>query len=326
MLCVFYSSNFKPAWWLKNPHGQTMLAKLLQDKSSAVEFNETLELPDGDFTELAWTESPEQAPEKAIVVILHGLEGSQSSHYAKGMLKAIKRSGHIAVLMHFRGCGSQPNRQARSYHSGDTRDIGYFTSELVRRYPNTPLTLIGFSLGGNVAIQYLAQQPNNPYKAACIICAPLDLASCSKKINRGMSKLYQKYLLGMLKSSTLKKHQLQPIANICPLKVKSIKTMWQFDDYVTAPLNGFINAEDYYQQVSGIKVLAEIKQPCLIIHAQDDPFLDHEKIIATPSLPNNITFEISQYGGHVGFITGNNPFKPKFWLETRVPEYLTNHL
>ncbi len=74
MLCVFYSSNFKPAWWLKNPHGQTMFAKLLQDKSSAVEFNETLELPDGDFTELSWTESPEQAPEKPIVVILHGLE------------------------------------------------------------------------------------------------------------------------------------------------------------------------------------------------------------------------------------------------------------
>ncbi len=137
------------------------------------------------------------------------------------MLKAIKSSGYIGVLMHFRGCGSQPNRQARSYHSGDTRDITYFTRELVQRYPKASFALIGFSLGGNVAVQYLAQQPDNPYKAACIICAPLDLASCSKKINRGASKIYQKYLLGMLKNSTLKNisYNLLPIFALSKLKV-----------------------------------------------------------------------------------------------------------
>ena len=323
---VFYSSDFKPAWWLTNPHGQTMLAKYLQGKATAVEYEELLELPDGDFIELAWTERPENAPQKSIVVVLHGLEGSQNSHYAKGMLKALKRQGYIGLLMHFRGCGSKPNRQINSYHSGDIRDITYLSVLIHKRYPNTKLALIGFSLGGNVAVQYLAQHPKNPYETACIICAPIDLASCSKKINRGVSKVYQQYLLGMLKDSTLIKHSVLPSDDTCPEKIKKIKTMWQFDDSVTAPLNGFSSAEDYYQQVSGINVIDKIKQPCLIIHAEDDPFLEHTKIIDTPELPNNIRFEISKKGGHVGFITGSNPLKPVFWLEARVPKYLKEFL
>lgn len=323
---MFYSSEFKPAWWLTNPHGQTMLAKYLQGKSTAVEYNETLELPDGDFIELAWTERPEHSPEKSIVVVLHGLEGSQNSHYAKGMLKALKRHGYIGLLMHFRGCGAKPNRQLNSYHSGDIRDITYLSELIQNRYPQTKLSLIGFSLGGNVAVQYLAQHPENPYQSAAIICAPIDLASCSKKVNRGVSKLYQSYLLGMLKSSTLEKHQILPSPEVCPNRVKKIKTIWQFDDYITSRLNGFDSAQDYYHKVSGIHVLNQIKQPCLVIHAEDDPFLEHSCIIDVPTLPNNIQFEISKHGGHVGFIAGNNPFKPEFWLESRIPKFIKEFL
>ncbi|MGJ8692009.1 MAG: hydrolase [Thalassotalea sp.] len=323
---MFCSSQFKPAWWLSNAHAQTMFAKFLQKKTSAIRLTETVETPDGDFFDLAWTEPPEKDTSKPIVVILHGLEGSQNSHYARGMLNAVVNNGWVGLLMHFRGCSGKPNRQLNSYHSGDIRDISFLTEQLSKQFPARKLGLIGFSLGGNIASLYLANNPDNPYKAACIICAPFDLASCSKKINRGVSKIYQQYLVGMLKDSTLIKHQVMPNANICPLKIKAIKTMWQFDDYVTAPINGFDNALDYYDKVSGIHVLDKVVTPSLIIHAQDDPFLDHEKITAVTSLPASIRFEISEKGGHVGFISGNNPLKPEFWLEKRVPQYLSEFL
>jgi len=43
-------------------------------------------------------------------------------------------------------------------------------------------------------------------------------------------------------------------------------------------------------------------------------------------LPEHLTFEVSSHGGHVGFIHGNNPLKPQYWLEQRVPDFLNNHI
>ena len=323
---MYSTSQFKPAWWLKNAHFQTLAAKLFRRKHILNTQAETLELPDGDFIELAWTEKTKLNNTRPIVVVLHGLEGSKDSHYAKGMLNAIKNRGWIGVLMHFRGCSGKPNRQASSYHSGDTRDITFLTQLLASRYQQCTLSVVGFSLGGNVLTQYLAQVPDNPYNSAAVICAPLDLASCSARINQGFSKLYQKYLLQMLKDSTEEKIASKVIDTIKINHLSAINTIYDFDELVTAPLNGFESAQHYYQQASGNQVINKIKQPCLFIHAADDPFLNHQRSLPKQKLPKNMTFEISSHGGHVGFIHGNNPFKPQYWLEQRVPEFLNTHI
>lgn len=333
---MFYSSTFKPAWWLRNAHAQTICAKYIQRAPSPVQHNEILELPDGDFTELAWTELPDKSQPKTIVVLLHGLAGCQYSHYVTSTFNALKKNNCIGVLIHFRGCSGKPNRQLNAYHSGDTRDITYFTEYLTKHYPNHKLALVGFSLGGNVVTRYLATTPDNPYLAACAICAPLDLAACSNKLNQGFSKIYQRYLLALLKKTTLTKlatlpsHALlaasQQAPHIVAKKVESLTSIKAFDDYITAPLNGFVSADDYYQKMSGKQCLSHIKQPCLILHAQDDPFLEHKHIINIEALSDTIRFEVSRHGGHVGFISGNNPFKPIFWLETRITQFLNQFI
>lgn len=319
-------SEFKPAWWLTNPHLQTLAAKLFRRNQKLITQAETLELPDGDFIDLAWTEKPLENNTRPIVVVLHGLEGSKDSHYAKGMLNAIKERGWLGVLMHFRGCSGKPNRQASSYHSGDIRDISYLTQHLLASYQYCTFSVLGFSLGGNVLTRYLAQVPNNPYSSAAVICAPLDLTSCSARINKGFSKLYQKYLLRMLKESTLKKIANKTINSIKSAQLDKIKTIYDFDEKVTAPLNNFKSAQHYYQESSGNQVITKIKQPCLFIHAADDPFLNHQCSLPKQKLPSHLTFEVSNRGGHVGFIHGKNPFKPLYWLENRVPDFLNNHL
>ncbi len=322
---MYSASKFKAAWWLTNPHLQTLAGKLLRCKQKIATYAETLELPDGDFVDLAWTEQPKQNNTRPIVVMLHGLGGSKDSHYARSMLKAIKERGWIAVLMHFRGCSGKPNRQASSYHSGDTRDINYLTEHLIAHYQQCVFSVLGFSLGGNVLARYLAQVPNNPYKSASVICAPLDLPSCSKRINKGFSRFYQKYLLDLLKKTTLIKIKERLIDNISKKQLEEIRTLKDFDQQVTAPLNGFHNADDYYQKTSSKHVISAIKQPCLFIHAEDDPFLCNQGALPEQELPKNLTFEVSKNGGHVGFIYGKNPFKPKFWLEQRALDFIDKH-
>lgn len=318
-------SDFQPAWWLRNHHLQTMAAKFLRKRLVVETFTEVLELPDGDFVDISWTEQINNDDPRPLAVVLHGLEGSKDSHYAKGMLLALKKAGFVAVLMHFRGCSGRPNRLARAYHSGETGDIHFFTEYLQSQFPNKPMALVGFSLGGNVAVRYLAQYPNNPYRAAAVVCAPLDLASCSRFINSGSSKIYQNYLLNMLKASTTIKIEQGLIDHLTPNQVAEIDHMWQFDDLVTAPLHDFNGAADYYQKASGGPVLSEIKQPCLVIHAQDDPFLSHSDIVKFADVPEHVEFEVSKRGGHVGFIAGSNPFKPNYWLEPRVTGYLRQY-
>ncbi len=323
---MFKKSPFKAAWWLTNPHLQTIAAKFLRRNEKLKTITETVELPDGDFIDLAWTHLPQTNNTQPIVVILHGLEGSVDSHYVKGMLATIKQRGWIGLLMHFRGCSGRANRQAAAYHSGDTRDIDYLARLLKKRHTSCPFFLIGFSLGGNVVTRYLSQQPDNPFTAATVVCAPLHLASCSQRIDRGFSKFYQKYLVQMLKSSTAVKIQAKVITTICPTNLDQIKTIWDFDQTVTAPINNFASAEDYYHQSSGLYIIHQIKQPCLIIHAADDPFLHHQAIAFDHPLPENINFEVSKRGGHVGFISGNNPFSPVYWLEQRIPHFIEQHL
>ncbi len=323
---MIVNSDFKPAWWLSNPHMQTITAKWLRRKEQFNGIKLTLETPDDDFIDLVWTKLPNRKAKQPIVVILHGLAGSIDSHYTKGMLKAIEQKGWIGVLMHFRGCSGRPNRQGRSYHSGDTRDIAYFSDWLVSQFPNAPLAAIGFSLGGNVLTRYLAEHPDNPYKVSSIVCAPLDLSSCSKRIGKGFSQIYQKYLVDMLKTATQDKISLNLLPEVCPKQVEKITKLWDFDQMVTAPINGFKDAEHYYQEASGKYVLEKITNPSLFIHAADDPFLDHQSTLPNIVLPPNIVFEVCQKGGHVGFVAGNNPFKPQYWLEQRIPEFIEQQL
>ncbi|OUS26568.1 hypothetical protein A9Q98_10395 [Thalassotalea sp. 42_200_T64] len=318
------NSSFKPAWWLSNCHLQTMAGKIFRRKQTINVINETIELPDGDFVDIAWTESPEHAPEKPIVYVLHGLEGSIDSHYAKGMMAAIKNKGWIGLLMHFRGCSGRPNRHGPSYHSGDTWDVHYCTEYLKQRFDKRPLAILGFSLGGNVLANYLSEDRDNPYRCAAILCAPLHLASCSDRISHGFSKVYQKYLVDMLKESTKEKIKLGLITHINNNELDNIISLYDFDEQVTAPINGFESAQDYYDKASGINILDNIGQPTLVIHSLDDPFLCHDYLTRLPS-NNNISFEVSNHGGHVGFISGNNPFKPKYWLEHRVLDYIAQH-
>lgn len=327
---MIVESTFKPAWWMTNQHIQTIIPRVYRRNHHIQTTDEILSTPDNDFLDISWTRKPSADEATPIVIVFHGLEGNVESFYASGMLAAIQQRGWIGVLMHFRGCSGRPNNAARAYHSGETQDPQFFIDYLSKQYPRAPLMAVGFSLGGNVLAKYLGEK-GEQCKLLCgaVISAPLRLAGCAKRISQRFSKVYQKYLLDKMKHSAITK--IQHLKEAYPLKIrasdiKKFSTLAQFDEHITAPLHGFKSALDYYTQASAMQFLRHIKVPTLILHAADDPFMAPDVVPHSQDLSPTIRYELSQAGGHVGFLAGTNPFKPIFWLEKRVPAYLQEQL
>lgn len=321
-------SPFQPAWWLKHAHLQTIFAKYLSPKQRLSTKAEMFSLPDGDEIQLNWLASAASDDNAPLLILLHGLAGDINSHYIQAMLAQCRELNWPAVLVHFRGCNGKPNKLPRAYHSGDTADAALVINEVKRRYPNRPLVAVGYSLGGNVLLKYCGEQAEkNPLAAAVAVCPPLSLAACAKRINSGASKLYQRYLLGRLKRSTLAK--LQQFSEfplpLTPQQVQGFSSIEQFDEYYTAPVHGFLNAQDYYSKASSKAFLRHIRIPTLIIHAKDDPFLSDDVIPKADELSPHIHYELTSGGGHVGFVYGS-VLKPKFWLNQRIPQFIIEQL
>lgn len=314
--------DFKAAWWLFNPHLQTIWPVLIRKfKKLSVE-RERLELPDGDFLDLDWMGKDQSGP---LVMILHGLEGSTESHYVKGMLNAINACGWRGVVMHFRGCSGEPNRLPRSYHSGETKDLEYVISVLMEREQETPLASIGYSLGGNVLLKWLGEtKANNPLKAAIAVSVPFELHKAASRIECGFSRFYQWYFLRCLRERLSAKFTKVP-TDVDVNFLNQLQTMREFDDKYTAPLHGFCNVDHYYQVASSRQYLRHIQIPTLIVHAKDDPFMTEDIIPQPEELSSCIELEITNEGGHVGFVSGTYPWKPQYWLEDRVTQYLKDY-
>lgn len=319
-------SSFKPAWWLPGAHLQTLWPNLLRRIARPALQRERLELADGDFLDLDWAVTSASSTQP-LVLVLHGLEGSADSRYARGLIHSLNRVGLRAVVMHFRGCSDEPNRLARSYHSGETGDVDTVVRHLRTRYPDAPLAAVGYSLGGNALLKYLGEQGEAcALSCAVAVSVPLLLERAAWRMSRGLSRLYQWHLLALLRRSLRAKYAQRALRPPLPLKdLPRLRSFYAFDDAVTAPLHGFASADDYYARASSRQFLTGITVPTLILQARDDPFMTPAVLPANDELAASVTLELSPHGGHVGFVSGQ-PWSPRYWLEHRIPAYLQRQL
>ncbi|MCH7831010.1 MAG: hydrolase [Proteobacteria bacterium] len=317
-------SGFSPPRWLRNAHAQTMLPGMPWSwPSKPAMRRETLELPDGDATAVDWLVDGDSLPDTApLLIILHGLEGSAGSSYARMLMESALEHGWRSCVLHFRDCGDYRNRLPRRYHAGETNDLRYFLNEL---QISGPLLAVGYSLGGNVLLKYLGESgKDTPLRAATAVCAPLDLHECSIALNTGFSKTYQRHLLKRMKKSVVRKFD-QHTAAFDWDRAMNATTFAEFDDAVTAPLHGFKGMQDYYDRCSSVHFLKAIERPTLIINSLDDPFMTPAVIPDADKLSAHVTLEVSKYGGHVGFVNGGTPWRPTFYLPGRIIEFLEPH-
>jgi len=318
---------YSPAWWIPGGHLQTLWGKLFRRQAAAPTVLERWDTSDGDFLELHRLSAPAGAPR---VLLLHGLEGTVRSHYAQGLLNEAARRGWGADLLIFRSCGTEPNLTRRFYHSGETTDTAFVLDRISREHPSSPLAIAGVSLGGNVLLKFLGERGSDlppQLRAAAAISVPFDLSRSSTRINRGFSRLYQKFFLGSLRRKAQEKAGRFP--DLAPAGgISRIRTLEDFDNLITGPLHGFRNAQDYYECSSSLPRLEHIRLTTLLLSAVDDPMLppvvlDEVRDIARRN--PKLHLEFVEKGGHAGFIAGSRPWRPFYYAEYRVGEFFAEH-
>ncbi|MBK1691451.1 hydrolase [Ectothiorhodospira mobilis] len=310
---MIVEGDFRPAPWLPGAHLQTLVPALLRPRVQLPLRRERLELPDGDFLDLDWA-PPAPGP---VILLLHGLEGSSRSPYAAGLMRCLHGAGFQALTLHFRGCSGEPNRLPRSYFAGDTGDLQHGVEVLRGRFPDRPLGAVGVSLGGNALLQWLGESgPANPLSAAAALSVPFDLDGAARRMERGASRLYQYYLLTRLKRALARKAGRMDLP-VDPAAARRAHTFRAFDDAVTAPLHGFSGVDDYYTRCSCRPRLRGIRVPTLILHARNDPFMTPRVIPAAGELSPAVRLELSEDGGHAGFVEGWG----RYWPERRIPAW-----
>jgi uncharacterized protein len=323
----FRPRPFRPARWLPGPHAQTVAGRLLRRSAPMVFRRERLELPDGDYVDLDHAPGPTHPA--AMVLLMHGLEGSARRGYAMNVYRHLARYGIGAVGLNFRSCSGEPNRLARSYHSGDTADIGHVLRLLAHRHGDIPRGAIGFSLGGNALLKLLGETADDAtslIQAAAAVSVPYDLGASADALDRTrIGRFYTARFLKTLLAKTESKAAL--LDGGCDLnRVRAARSFRAFDDAATAPLHGFTDADDYYARCSSRHYLPAIRVPTLLLHSIDDPFLPPDCLPLREMEANPwIDAVITSRGGHVGFIEGT-PWAPTFWAEEQAARFLAERL
>ncbi len=310
-------SGFRPAWWLPGPHLQTLWPTFFHPRPELPLKMERLELDDGDFLDLAWLRRERPRP---LILMLHGLEGSLHSHYAKPLMQRFDHAGFDVCFMHFRGCSGEPNRLNRGYHSGDTGDLRRVVAHIQTTQQRAIHGIVGVSLGGNVLLKWLGEEGEAAQvNRAAAVSVPYRLADAARRMNSGFSRIYQRHLLSRMRRKYLEKFATRPAP--LDVDVTTLRTFVQFDDRVTAPLHGFAGVEDYYRRSSSCQYLPAIRVPTLLIHACDDPFMYPDTAPTPDDLPENVRLECAPHGGHVGFVGGRWPWRPRYWLDERLLQW-----
>ena len=314
---LLQQSSYHAPPWLPGGHAQTIYPALFRRVAPVTRRPERLELPDGDFIDLAW----EEKGRKRLAILSHGLEASMNTEYIQGMAGALVRAGWDVLAWNFRGCGGQPNRLLRMYHSGATEDLHSVIRHALANHPAETIDLIGFSLGGNLTLKLIGEDPDHlplQIHSAVAFSTPCDLACSSRQLSLLSNKIYMERFLVAMRSKVRAKKRMFP-DQLDLTGLGRIRTFAEFDDRYTAPIHGFDSAEDYWRRNSSRQFLPSIRIPTLLVNAANDPFLGlgcFPREEAESS--DQFHLEVPLTGGHVGFPGGGR----ENWAETRAIEFL----
>jgi hypothetical protein len=310
------SSRYHPPLFLRNGHVQTLVSALAPCRLHIAMESERLELEDGDFLDMNWLRKDRDR----VAILSHGLEGCAENGYIRGMAGALDGADWDVLAWNFRGCGKEPNRLLRFYHSGETGDLGVVIRHAAASY--SQIVLIGFSLGGNLTLKYLGEaKPHPAVVGAAAISAPVDLAASARVLDqRWGNRLYLRRFIKTLVAKVEAKAGCFP-DQLDASRSRAIRRFEEFDDRYTAPLHGFRDAADYWKQSSARQYLLGITVPALLLNALDDPFLTRECFPFEEANQSHCLFlESPASGGHLGFIDLSHGFHR--WHERRVIEFL----
>jgi len=293
---------FRPLPLLTNPHAQTIVAAKWTFAREPSATTRLVQLPDGDMIALEVSTPQGWQPHDPTVVMLHGLCGCHRSPYMQRLARKLLRRGLRAVRMNLRGCGSGKGLARYPYHSGRSADVLAVLDSLEQDAPASPVTLVGFSLGGNLVLKLageLSATVPDSLQRVIAICPPADLVACARLLSQPTNRLYNRYFTRLLYADVAYRHARFP--DLPPVTLPDGLSLYEFDDYYTAPQGGFRDALDYYRQCSAAPLVPRITVPCHVLFAADDPLID-ARVFDGVTLPANVQVLCTRHGGHLGFL------------------------
>src|SRR5438105_2531608 len=310
--------------WLVGGHAQTIWPYLLRHPQAVLR-RERVETDDGDFWDFDWLDAP-ASPDAPVVVLFHGLEGNAQSHYARALFAHLTEIGWRGVVPHFRGCSGEINRLPRAYHSGDHAEVAAMLAAIRERIgAHAMLYGVGVSLGASTLLNWLGRAQRDAAKtmtAAAAISAPIDLTAAGIAMGQGANRIYTRAFLRTLRPKALAMAATFP-GLLNPARIRRARSMWTFDEHVTAPLHGFAGANDYWSRASSKPWLAEIALPTLVLNALNDPFIPAASLPGRSEVSREVALEQPMQGGHAGFLVGPAPGSLA-WLPQRVLHFFTH--
>lgn len=305
--------NYVAPWWLPGGNLQTIWPALYARRvfGPHPQFRrERWDTPDQDFIDVDWLEDGIATnPERPLLVLFHGLEGTSRSHYSEAFADFAQSQGMRYAIPHFRGCSGELNRAPRAYHSGDFEEIGWILQRF-RACHAGPMIAVGISLGGNALLRWAEEMGDEAGKVVSgvsAVCSPIDLAAGGYAIGRGFNRLvYTRMFLNTMKPKALRKLEQHP-GLFDREALLAARDLYEFDNVFTAPLHGFKSTEDYWARASAKPQLHRIRIPALVVNARNDPFVPAWCLPSQSEVGQHVTLWQPAHGGHVGFPKGPIP-------------------
>ena len=255
-------------------------------------------------------------------LLIHGLAGNHASPYMVRIARKLNARGERTFRMDLRGCGAGLGLARLPYHSGRSEDAIAALATIATLCPGSPTTLIGFSLGGNITLKLLGEDPASvpaQLDRAVAVCPPVDLLACVKNLERGVNRWYDRHFVVLLREQLAALRRLIPDAPILAATARP-RGVFEFDEAFTAPVCGFGTAANYYRLCSSAQFIPDIRVPTSILAAADDPLVPPD-VFRELRLSPAVKLHLPNSGGHLGFIGRRNGDPDRRWMDWRVVEW-----
>ncbi|MBC8353516.1 MAG: alpha/beta fold hydrolase [Planctomycetes bacterium] len=316
---------FIPHPMLRSGHMQTIAGAYIKGHSRPYRATQhRVDVGDGDRLVLHDDCPDNWQPQDRVALLLHGVSGCHGSPYMVRVAGKLNDVGIRVFRMDMRGCGAGAKLAQHPGHAGRSEDAQASALKVHELCPEAPLTVIGFSMGGNISLKLageLGDQPLANLDSVIAVAPPIDLVVCGNNIDEGWNQIYSRnFSRRLVRFLHDRREQMPRLADI-PLH-PTPKGIVEFDNRFTAPLSGFRDVTDYYTQSSAIPRLNEIALPTLILAAEDDPVVPVE-MFRRADLSPSIELLITKYGGHVAHIAKSKGSDPdRWWMDWRVVNWL----
>ena len=258
-----------------------------------------------------------------VVLLIHGLGGSFRSTYMTRVADRLVQRGCTAFRMDMRGCGQGAAVAKGPTHCGRSEDVRTALAHLARLYPRSPTLAVGFSLGGMLILNMLAEAGDSPignYHRGLAICPPIDLFDVERRFATRGGRPYERFFIRVLWRQIARRWRRFPEL-VVPEITQRPRRLRVLDEHVIAPAAGYASADAYYAATQAGPKLAAIRQPVSIVAAEDDPVVPSGPLLQYPRSADVETV-LMPSGGHLGFVGRGSGDPDSRWLDWRIVEWV----